>query len=178
MDSRKVEHMTIRILGAILIVVGCGSFGAMLTFYHRREEKNLRQILSLLDTMECELQYHLTSLPELCRHAADNNCGTLKSIFAELAVELDKQISPNVAACMRTVLSKVKDIPRLTYGILDEFGKALGHFDMDGQLKSICAVRNECKRALENHIMNQHSRLRCYQTLSICVGVAIAILLV
>ena len=161
-----------------MIIAGCAGFGAMLTYYHRREENNLRQIISILDTMECELQYHLNSLPELCRHAAENGGSILQSIFTELAEELDKQISPNVAVCMRTVLNKVRDIPKLTYGILDEFGRALGHFDMDGQVKGICTVRNECKRVLEKHTMNQRSRLRCYQTLSICAGVAIAILLV
>lgn len=170
--------MTIRILGAIFIVFGCGCIGAILTYNHRREERMLREIISILDTMECELQYHLTSLPELCRRAADHVSGILKAVLIELAQELDKQISPNAAVCMQAALNKIGDIPRLSYSILGLLGKSLGLYDIAGQVKGIASVRNECTRVLEIHTANQHSKLRCYQTLSLCAGAAIAILLV
>lgn len=170
--------MTIRILGAIFIILGCGSVGTILTLRHRTEERTLRQLITLLDTMECELQYHLASLPELCRHAADNCSGVLKVIFHDLATELDKQVSPNASVCMKVVLSRTQDVPKLTYVALEFLGKSLGIFDMNGQVKELIAVRNECRRILDVHTINQHTRLRCYQTLSLCAGAAIAILLV
>ena len=85
--------MTIRIVGAALLILGCGSVGFQMAAAHMREERILRQLLRLLDYMECELQYHLTPLPELCRQAAEQEAGVLKGVFLRLAEELDNQMS-------------------------------------------------------------------------------------
>ena len=77
--------MTIRIVGAALLILGCGSAGFQMAAAHMREERVLRQLLRLLDYMECELQYHLTPLPELCRQAAAQEAGVLKGVFLRLA---------------------------------------------------------------------------------------------
>ena len=47
--------MTIRIVGAALLILGCGSVGFQMAAAHMREERILRQLLRLLDYMECEL---------------------------------------------------------------------------------------------------------------------------
>ncbi len=73
--------MNLKILGAILIVSGCGAVGMMIASSHARQERLLRQLISVYDYMECELQYRLTPLPELCRNAAQQACGALQHFF-------------------------------------------------------------------------------------------------
>ena len=62
--------MSIKLIGAALIIAGCDGVGFSMAAAHRREESALRQLIGALDYMGCELQYHLTPLPELCRSAA------------------------------------------------------------------------------------------------------------
>ena len=78
-----------KIMGAILIVTGCGGFGFTLTATHRKEENGLRQLVSILDYMQCELQYRLTPLPDLCRQVAYAERNQISRFFGILADELD-----------------------------------------------------------------------------------------
>lgn len=170
--------MTIKIMGAILIIAGCGSFGFMITATHRKEVATLRSLIAALDIMECELQYRLTPLPDLCRRTAESSSGIVKDMLFALSTELNAQVSPDVEKCVLAVLDNVKDIPTLTVQAFQLLGKSLGRFDLDGQLKGIEMVRSESKRLLDVHTNNQENRLRCYQALGICAGAAMAILFI
>ncbi|MBR4081302.1 MAG: stage III sporulation protein AB, partial [Clostridia bacterium] len=91
-------------LGALLIVGGCGMFGFSLAAAHRREEKALMSLISALDYMQCELQYRLTPLPDLCRQAGQQNKSQIGQVLLMLARELECQISPDVEQCVEAVL--------------------------------------------------------------------------
>ena len=168
----------IKILVASLIIIGCGGFGFKLAADFIREERFLRQFIGALDYMECELQYRLTPLPELSRNAAKHCGGCLNKIFLSLASELEEQISPDVERCMCAALSKQKDIPKVTKTMLELFGRSLGRFDLEGQLKGIIDIRTECQRHLNDLSQNKRTRLRSYRTLALCAGAALAILFI
>lgn len=170
--------MTLKLIGALMIITSCGCFGFFIVKNHRYEVRTLQQLISLLEYIECELQYHLTPLPELCLRTSNTSDGCLRKIFSDLATELDNQISPNVAHCMDAVLDQTDAVPDQTRKCLKLLGKSLGHFDIDGQIKGIEAVRSECQRQLNAYSENQNARLRSYQTLALCAGAAIAILFI
>lgn len=170
--------MNYKWIGALLIVLSCGGFGIGLAAAHRREEYALRQLVSALDLMECELQYRLTPLPELCRQAGQESRGCVGRVLLELSRELDAQISPEVSSCMQAALSNAGDIPSGTVQAMTYLGQSLGRFDLAGQLKGLEAVRNDCRRLLNEMALNKEQRLRSYQTLGFCAGAALAILLV
>ena len=170
--------MNLKWIGAILIIVGCGGFGFSMAAAHRREENTLRQLICALDYMECELQYRLTPLPDLCRQAAGEQKGCIQEVLMNLSGELDAQISPDVERCMQAALSKVEEIPKHTREALTDMGKTLGRFDLSGQLKGLEQVRAICRTNLEALRTNREPRLRSYQTLGLCAGAALAILLV
>ena len=69
--------MMLKIFGVVMTVVGCGSVGFQMAANYRREEKSLQQLSRILEYMECELQYRLTPLPELCRQASKEFSGLL-----------------------------------------------------------------------------------------------------
>lgn len=170
--------MELKIFGIILILSGCGGFGLMLAQSHRKEERSLRTVIRILDYMECELQYHMTPLPDLCRKAAAEADGQIRNIFCAFAANLEDRVSVNVETSMKAVLSQIKDLPGLTRSALDLLGRSLGRFDLDGQLKGLEAVRQECRRNLSELMENRDVRLRNYQTLGLCAGAALAILLI
>lgn len=170
--------MSLKLIGGIMIVISCGGFGFLVAASHRKEVGSLRQLISVLDYMECELQYRLTPLPELCRQAATESKGFQRQVFSLLAAELEDQISPDVERCMLASLSKVKDIPGSTLHALELLGRSLGRFDIQGQLTGLESVRSECRHNLDMLTKNQGVRLRSYKTLGLCAGAAIAILFI
>lgn len=165
-------------IGAALVIFACGGFGFSLAMGHKREEASLRQLISALDFMECELQYRLTPLPDLCRQAGEQSGGIVGGVFIKLAEELECQIAPEVSGCMRTALSKCEAIPQATRSALIQLGKSLGRFDLNGQIKGLDAVRADCRRTLEKLSENRENTLRSYQTLGLCAGAALAILFI
>ncbi len=170
--------MTIKIIGAVLVIFGCGSFGFLLAAAHRRKVRLLTEILSAIEFMECEIQYKLTPLPDLSRLTAVTCKSVLKNIFISFAEELDNQISPDVSKCMRAAIASFPDIPEPAKAILHYLGSALGQFDLEGQLKGLHAVKAQCKNDLQSLIKNQDVRIRNYQTLGLCAGAAMVILFI
>lgn len=169
--------MFLKYIGAVFIIIGCGGFGLMITCNHKKEQNNLGKLISALDFMGCELQYRMSALPELCRITAAECDQPLRKIFSQLAIELEDQISPDVQRCMEVVLARCPELPSQTTDMLHLLGTSLGRFDLDGQLKGLEHVRQECRVRLNKLSNNAEVRLRSYQTLGLCAGAALVILL-
>lgn len=165
-------------IGAALVVAGCGMAGFSMAAAHQKEEKALRQLLSALDYMECELQYRLTPLPELCRQAGTENRGCIGHALLNLARELECQISPDVESCMNAALASCGELPKRAGKAFRILGTSLGRFDLEGQIKGMEAVRGYCREELEKLGAHREERLRSYQTLGLCAGAALAILFI
>ena len=105
--------MILKLLGAAFVVTGCGGIGFRIAATHRFEEKNLRQLIGILDYMECELQYRMTPLPELCRQAAREFPGLLGRVFDDFSSEMESQVSPNPEICMSVAVERMEKMPPL-----------------------------------------------------------------
>lgn len=170
--------MSIRLAGAILVILGCGSVGFRIAAAYCYEEKILRQLLNALDYMQCELQYRLTPLPDLCRSVGAAAKGKIGEVFARFAEELDAQITPDVSNCMECVLLSCENLPRMSLQALQHLGRSLGRFDLDGQLLGLEATRRTCRESLEELTQDKPLRLRSYKTLGLCAGAALVILFI
>ena len=170
--------MTIKWIGALLVIAGCGGVGFTMAAGYKREERCLRALLRALDYMTCELQFRLTPLPDLCRQAGRECGGPAGEALRKLSQELESQISPDADSCMYAALSKVENLPFSTAEALSLLGKCLGRFDLEGQLQGIEQVRAHCRRELSTLEAGRDQRIRGYQTLGVCAGAALAILFV
>lgn len=170
--------MVLKIIGAILVIISCGGVGFKIASNYRRDENALEQLVSILDFMHCQLQYHLTPLPSLCRQVAAEFRNMPGRIFEELAMEMESQSSTNIGLCMKSVLSCKRTIPAITRTKLMHLGNSMGRFDLEGQLRGLEAARQDCIRVLEEIRINRDVRLRSYQTLGLCAGAALAILFI
>ena len=167
--------MTYQIVGAVLIVSGCGGFGISLAAAEKSREKIFRQLLSALQFMELELQYHLTPLPELLILAGKHSGGQIAAIFRGVSQELKEQVLPDVSSCMQKVLQQ-KETDRPVRMILRQLGLGLGCFDLPGQLKGLQEAEESCLRELTKLEEGKSQRFRNYETLGFCAGIALAIL--
>lgn len=169
--------MGYELLGAVLIVGGCGGFGICLGTSVRREIRELEGLLRGLELMENQLQYRLTPLPELCRMAGKEASGTVGRVFFLLSRELDRQTAPEAAGCMQAALEKCPGLSPELGRALARLGRDLGRFDLPGQLRGLERARERCHGLLENIRKNRGARLGEYRTLALCAGAALAILL-
>lgn len=170
--------MTLRWIGAAMVIGGCGGFGLTLAAEQRREIQMLRQLMAVLEEMEWELQYRLTPLCGLCRIGAKAAKGRLQKIFLDLAKQLEGRDQAYVSGCMNGLLVQQKKLPRSVRRLLTGLGNSLGRFDLTGQVQGLQTVKAGCARELEHLEKNRDTRLRSYQTLGLCAGAALAILLV
>lgn len=178
MATGKGEFVIIKLVGAICIILTCGGFGFSLAAAQRREEKCLQQLIGGLDYMQCELQYHLTPLPDLCRQAARQVSGCIQLLLLSLADELEDQISPDASHCMMAAINKTDNMPSKCREALVSLGKTLGRFDIEGQIRGMEAVRALCRRYVDELADGRDARLRSYQTLGLCAGAALVILFI
>jgi len=167
----------IRILGSALLLAGCGGFGFSMAAAHRREAALLRQLIHALQEMEWELRYRLTELPELCRIGGDAAGGPIRGLLAELAGKLERLEVTDLSACLNGMISGT-DLPGRVRRNLRELGRCLGRFDLEGQLQGLQMLRLQCRRDLQALEQDAPLRLRSYQTLALCTGAALAILLI
>ncbi len=167
--------MTIKWIGAILIVTGCGGFGFLMASAYRAEEKTLEALCRALEYMSCELSYRMTPLPQLCRSTAQLVTGKIRTIFLLLAQELEQQVAPDAVSCMRAVQASV-NLPNSIQDILTQLGNSLGCFDLSGQLRGIESCLKNAQSNLRYLSDHRQNRLRSYQTLGLCAGAALAIL--
>ena len=168
--------MTLKLLGAILIIAGCGGLGFTIALYYRREIASLKQVVSAIEFMCCELQYRLTPLPELFKRVSEHQTGSVKEIFLEISRELECQFSPDAESCIKAAMSKVTNLPKYTESAMLALGETIGIFDLEGQLHALDSVSEGCKKQLIELEDNRTQRIRSYQTLGLCAGAALAIL--
>lgn len=168
--------MSLKIIGAILVLTGCGGCGFAMAAAQRQEEQALRQILRALEYMDCELQFRQTPLPQLCRNVSGILTGTVKQVFSALSQELEQQVAPDATCCMNAALAAFPGLSDRIAVPLRELGTTLGLFDLQGQLKGMQAVAAMCRESISELSQNRSSRLRSYQTLGLCAGAALAIL--
>lgn len=169
--------MMLRMVGAALLVTGSAGFGFSLAANNARQVRMLQELIRMLKEIEWELKFHLTPLPELCQVAAGVVGGTLQKVFLELGRRLDNGGEPDVTACMNDIVSR-SELPKPIRRCLKDLGSCLGRFDLEGQLEGLQSVTLRCRRELEVLSENGKERIRSYQTLAICAGAGLAILLI
>ena len=170
--------MSFKIIGVIFVMLSCGGCGFYIASQHMRRINQLEKFINVMHYMECELEYHHSSLPSLCKQCADRSSGNISKVFSVLSDEMEKQLIPNVYRCMQVVLDQVGVSDAIIRDYLLELGKNLGGFDLAGQVLSLQKMQERCEQnliALKEHKSNC---IRSYQTLGLCAGAAIAILLV
>lgn len=170
--------MTIRILGALLIVSGCTGVGYAMSYCFRREEQAMEDLVKCLEWMVCEMNYRMPPLAALFLDAANMSKGTLSQTMERFAVELQQQVSPNPAICMYTAIAAVPTLPERVSAHLQTLATNLGYFDLEGQLDRLEAAVSMCRQDLHRMSSGKEIRMRNYQTLGLCAGVALVIIFI
>lgn len=170
--------MSLRIIGAILIVGTCSAFGFKMSANYKLQARQMEQLIGALLYISCETSYRLTPLAQQFNGCCTITTGAVKNFFYLAAKELSDQINPNASCCLQAALDKAKGLTPAVTKAIKQLGNTLGEFDLDGQLKSLEETLALCRNALSQLEAEQTIHTRNYQTLGICAGAALAILFI
>ena len=173
-----VVNMHMKWFGALFVVVGCSGVGWLMASAISAQIKMLEQIQRILSEITCELQFRQSMLPQLFFDISERECGPVATVFRVLSEQLSKNEHPQVYMCMKSAVELTNDLPEPAKEILLELGRSLGAYDLSGQLQQISAVESHTEFLLMQLRGHKDVRTRCCQTLGICTGVVIAILIV
>ena len=160
-----------------MVIAGCSGVGISLAYGYRREILMLCQLEKILNDMEWELQYRQTPLPELCQISAADYSGVLKDVFLHLREELLRGEQPDVRTAMTHVIA-ARRMPERIRKHLQYLGSSLGRYDLQGQIQGLRGVKECCRKERNELEKGKTERLRGYQTLALCAGAAIVIILI
>ena len=104
----------IRTIGACLILGVSGGFGLAKSIGFRRQSRQLRQLITLLELLRCELNYTLLPLPRLCVLTAERCTGAAAQCLLRYGQELEHCGSRHKAAGL--ALTETKGLCRRTRG--------------------------------------------------------------
>lgn len=170
--------MIIRWIGACCIVAGSGCIGIFHTMEHYRTVKFVRKIIIAAEYMERELRYRQLPIPELLLNTADYCGGVIKPLFTQFSKRISSQLDTDLSTAMNAVLFSFKSLPDVFSDLCRELSKSIGQFDIDGQLECLESLRTVCKAKLDALTDEQATKMRSFQTLALCTGAAVAILLI
>lgn len=168
--------MGMKWLGASLVLCGCSAGGFYMALGHKHAEYCLEQLLRALDHMLRELEFRSTALPELLGRGAGASRGAISSVLKAAGEALAQHSGENPGECFAQAV-KGLSLPAEAAELLSILGDNLGIFDLQGQVQGMLNIREICKTKLEQLRAGREQRLRSYQTLGICAGAALAIIL-
>lgn len=161
-----------------MIIAGCTGLGLTLANANRKLEQSLLKLIQIIQYIERELESKLMPLPELCRQVGREVCGSIGTVFLDLAREMDWNAAPDVSGCMKESLRKGYDIPPAIRTYLIQLGHDLGQYELPLQLEGLRGIRERCQGDLHTLRQDREQRLRNYRTFGICSGAALVVLLV
>ena len=168
--------MVIRMVGAALTLLSGVLYAANITKEHRAKERDLEEFMLILEHFSWELQTNLSPLAVCCLAAARCGRGKIGALFADLAERLEYGAEASAAECM----AQVRHNYNISFSIaarLDQLGDTLGRYDLSGQIAGIKAIGELCRRDLRALAAERTKTVKTCQTLGLCTGAAVAILL-
>ena len=167
----------LKLMGAALLVGGCGAVGFSAAGRLARRVGVLRALLGALEGMERELSFRLTPMPELLERAAESP-PPAGEMFARCRARLDELGERPLSQLWR---ESVEDTPLGLTGpallALEELGDVLGRYDGEEQRAALARTRAELGRALEQAREESEKQGRMYRALGLTAGAMLAILL-
>lgn len=160
-----------------MILLATTVFGFRIALAQKKEMHSVRELIHAVNFMECELEYRLTPLPDLLYSASQSCKGPVSQFLIEASKELDKQSSSNIMQCLQFAADRTNNLTPFCFEMIMRLGGSLGCFGLAGQLDGLKAVRLQCEQALEKMAIEREKHLRYYETLGVCAGAALVILL-
>ena len=163
-----------KLAGMVFIVLSAGSVGVRIGLLLKRRCRYLRLMLHALGVLENEIAFGATPLPQAFLAVSNASEGEMKQIFLSMSKQMEQccWISPKMA--MEKALSGNEDPSNI---VLTHLAEQLGKYDLQTQLNALQTAKTQAEQIKQELERERSIKSGTYETLSICAGLAAAILL-
>ena len=162
--------------GVAFIVLSAGSVGFQMAAMLRKKCDLLSRFLTALQLLKNEITVCGTPLPQAFALMAAANDGVLERLFDVAAKEMDKNRWTKPYDAVSRALETIQE--PLIGDVLLPLAKSLGKYDLDAQVQGIETARLQAEQLLRETEQERKIKSGTYQTLGVCTGLAVAILLI
>lgn len=169
----------IRLMGAALVIAGCAavSFGAVRRLDGR--VKDLEELTAGLETLQRELCWRLTPLPEAMKEAAGETHGRAAVLFDWCARETRSLDGRTFQQIWQDGLERCPLVlNEEDRAALERLGSVLGRYDADGQRQAIDGAVDSLNHRKAQAAEDRNRLGRVYGVLGMTVGLFLVILLI
>ncbi len=167
----------LRVIGAVMVIAGAGSFGISRAAQLYKTARQLRELNTAVEMISCEMNYTLLPLPELYHGVGDRLNGAVSQFFRLLGNQLEQGIPRARAARRAMELTTHLCLPNDAKMALLELCETLGRYDMDGENRMLRLSGQRIAAALERCEAEKRPLARSCAALGISAGIALAILM-
>ena len=165
--------------GIVLGVVYAGCVGVRIARAQKKRCSLERQLVAGLQLMKNEVDVCAAPWPRAFAVMAVAVDGPLEQLFSAVAREMDRNRFLTPLMAVRQALREIPELPAgdAAQQTLLELAARLGRYDTDSQLQGIDLALLRLTEELHKAEQERGTRSKTYQTLGICTGLAVAILL-
>ncbi|MEG2118964.1 MAG: stage III sporulation protein AB [Pseudoflavonifractor sp.] len=168
----------LRLVGTVLLTGGAAMLGFSATVRLERRVKNLREICGALETMERELAFRLTSMPDLFRLLERSAAPPVSDFFARCYRDMNRLGEYSLSELWSTALDEIPmELECDARSILAALGGVLGQYGGENQQQALSLARVRMQSCLACAVGERKRLGRVYGTLGLTGGVLLAILL-
>lgn len=168
----------IKLFGAILLAGGAAFLGFSAAAQLERRVKALRAILGALESLERELSFRLTPMPELLEALARRSQPPVNAFFARCLKGLDTLGENTLSDLWNEALeAEPMDLGAEDRQVLRELGGILGRYDGEGQREALSLARAQLGQCLTTAAEERTRLGRVYGALGLTAGALLVILL-
>ncbi len=169
----------IRLVGAILIVVGSASAGFCMAGNVRRMQRIYRDALRATAYMKSEIECYLTPLHDIYTQLSHVMPKPLSTLFSALHQQARRSLGLLPAVHYSRARQMLKNpLPHELGQIFAEMFDMLGRQDAVAQIRAITLAEERLNEVLINISSEKKERCRAYETIGVCAGIALVIILV
>lgn len=168
----------LKILGIVLVVAASSAVGFGFAANVRAQAQQLLELTGALEYMKNEISYRLTPLPELFALLQRPNDKAVGAFFGRLAQQMTQNPAASVQGVFRDALQKTPlALSQNARQTLLELSMSLGKFDAAGQVSAIELAASRLRQELQALESRRRERCRSYETIGVCAGLALAVIL-
>lgn len=167
-----------RLLGAALVVAGCGALGLAGVGRLESRTRDLGELAAGLDALQRELDWRLAPLPQALEEAAKAARGPAAQFFTRCAQGVERAEGQGFGQLWReALLACPLGLTEEDRRVLERLGPVLGRYDSGSQRQALEEAAVELRR-LQGEASEDRRRLgRVYGVLGVTAGLFVAILL-
>ncbi len=169
----------LRIIGAILVAGGMTSCGILAVWKMNERIRAISGIISSLDTLQAEICFNLTNMPDLMKLLAKNAPAPVASFFDRCSGKMHKLGDFPFSAIWAKEVKDFFDgyLKPQERDALTELGNVLGKYDTDGQARAIASTRRRFEAFLTGAELEKSRQGRVYGALGVTCGLMAVIIL-